>query len=422
MGGGFPAAAFGGRADVMALLAPEGPVYQAGHAVREPGRHRGRAGHPAAAATTRSTPGSSETARAIADAASAELTRAGVPHRVQWAGSMFSVFFRDGEVRNYDDARDQDTAAYAQVLPRHAEPRASTCRRAPSRRGSSAAPTTPRRSTGSLLRCPPPPPLPRRLRLRRRPPDGLIRSSPDPARTRTDASTGSFATMRAMTTPDRPAEGAPRTVVHLLRHGEVDNPERILYGRLPHYRLSELGRRMATMAADHLADHDITLVVASPLQRAQETAAPVARPARSADRDRRAGSSRRGASSRAWPSPAARACSATHGCTRRCVNPAQALVGRALHAEMAARDGRRRRRRPAAGPRATRRSSSPTRRRSGSTGSSSRGGASSTTRARRQCALASLTSLTYLGEDLLSISYSEPAAPLVALAQPGAGA
>ncbi|MCS6711313.1 histidine phosphatase family protein [Brachybacterium sp. EF45031] len=66
------------------------------------------------------------------------------------------------------------------------------------------------------------------------------------------------------------------TTVHLVRHGEVHNPEKILYGRLPGYRLSERGRQMAQMAADHLADRDVVLVRASPLLRAQQTAAPIA--------------------------------------------------------------------------------------------------------------------------------------------------
>ncbi|QWF79882.1 histidine phosphatase family protein [Amycolatopsis sp. CA-230715] len=66
------------------------------------------------------------------------------------------------------------------------------------------------------------------------------------------------------------------TVVHLLRHGEVHNPEKVLYGRLPGYRLSERGQRQALTVAEALAGHDIAHVVASPLQRAQETAAPIA--------------------------------------------------------------------------------------------------------------------------------------------------
>ena len=66
------------------------------------------------------------------------------------------------------------------------------------------------------------------------------------------------------------------TVVHLLRHGKVHNPGNILYGRLPGYRLAASGRAMAAGVADHLADADITYLAASSLQRAQETAAPLA--------------------------------------------------------------------------------------------------------------------------------------------------
>lgn len=67
-----------------------------------------------------------------------------------------------------------------------------------------------------------------------------------------------------------------RTTVHLLRHGEVHNPEGVLYGRLPGFRLSENGRHQAEIVAKSLVDADLGAVVASPLQRAQETAAPVA--------------------------------------------------------------------------------------------------------------------------------------------------
>ena len=67
-----------------------------------------------------------------------------------------------------------------------------------------------------------------------------------------------------------------RTVVHLLRHGEVHNPTGILYGRIPGFRLSERGQKQALTVAEHLADHDIVHVVASPLDRAQQTAAPIA--------------------------------------------------------------------------------------------------------------------------------------------------
>lgn len=67
-----------------------------------------------------------------------------------------------------------------------------------------------------------------------------------------------------------------RTTVHLLRHGEVHNPGGILYGRLPGFRLSEDGLQMARDAAKALTGRDVTEVVASPLQRAQETAEPIA--------------------------------------------------------------------------------------------------------------------------------------------------
>ncbi len=67
-----------------------------------------------------------------------------------------------------------------------------------------------------------------------------------------------------------------KTIVHLMRHGEVHNPDGILYGRLPGFRLSDTGRTQAQLVGDTLADHDIAAVFASPLQRAQETATPIA--------------------------------------------------------------------------------------------------------------------------------------------------
>lgn len=91
--------------------------------------------------------------------------------------------------------------------------------------------------------------------------------------------------MNAVNTPSAEAPSAraadipgdkTRTVVHFLRHGEVHNPTGILYGRLPGFRLSVTGQAQARTVANALVDHDITHVVASPLQRAQETAAPIA--------------------------------------------------------------------------------------------------------------------------------------------------
>ncbi|HET6502575.1 MAG TPA: histidine phosphatase family protein [Amycolatopsis sp.] len=66
------------------------------------------------------------------------------------------------------------------------------------------------------------------------------------------------------------------TIVHVLRHGEVHNPDGILYGRLSGFGLSERGKRQALVVAEALSGHDIAHVVASPLQRAQETSSPIA--------------------------------------------------------------------------------------------------------------------------------------------------
>ena len=108
MGGGFPAAAFGGRADVMAHLAPAGPVYQAGTL----------SGNPVAtAAGLAQLRGCTDEVYATVDRVAAEvsglvgaaLAKEGVAHRVQTAGNMFSVFFTADEVTNYDEARRQES-------------------------------------------------------------------------------------------------------------------------------------------------------------------------------------------------------------------------------------------------------------------------------------------------------------------------
>jgi broad specificity phosphatase PhoE len=70
--------------------------------------------------------------------------------------------------------------------------------------------------------------------------------------------------------------GQNRTIVHLVRHGEVDNPAGLLYGRLPDYHLSDLGREMAERVAEHFGERDVVHLRSSPLERAQETAAPMA--------------------------------------------------------------------------------------------------------------------------------------------------
>lgn len=111
MGGGFPAAAFGGRADVMAQLAPAGPVYQAGTLSGNPaataaGLTQLRLLDDAAYARL------AEVSREVRELAGQALAKEGVPHRVQTAGTMFSVFFTDAEVTDYAAARAQNTHQY----------------------------------------------------------------------------------------------------------------------------------------------------------------------------------------------------------------------------------------------------------------------------------------------------------------------
>ncbi|MEU6719486.1 glutamate-1-semialdehyde 2,1-aminomutase [Nonomuraea sp. NPDC046802] len=111
MGGGMPTAAFGGRADVMAFLAPEGPVYQAGTLSGNPLACAG------GLATLRALDAAAyervdAAALAVGRAAAEALTAAGVPHRLQRAGNLFSIFFTDAEVTNFDEAKSQNTAAF----------------------------------------------------------------------------------------------------------------------------------------------------------------------------------------------------------------------------------------------------------------------------------------------------------------------
>ena len=65
-------------------------------------------------------------------------------------------------------------------------------------------------------------------------------------------------------------------VVHLVRHGQVHNPDGVLYGRADGFGLSDLGQRMAERLGDHFAAAPLVHLVSSPLQRAQETIAPIA--------------------------------------------------------------------------------------------------------------------------------------------------
>lgn len=212
---------------------------------------------------------------------------------------------------------------------------------------------------------------------------------------------------------------ADRTVVHLMRHGEVHNPQRVLYGRLPGYHLSDLGRQMAETVARHLADHDVVRVVASSLERAQETAAAVAAPHDLAvatdDRVIEAGNSFEGKTfgigdgvlrqPRYWPR-------LVNPFTPSWGEPYEQIAARMLAAIDDARALARGHevvvvshqlpvwtvrnrlvgRRLWHDPR------------------------------RRECSLASLTALTYVGDELDSVTYSEPASALLPTAKRQAGA
>lgn len=212
---------------------------------------------------------------------------------------------------------------------------------------------------------------------------------------------------------------ADRTVVHLMRHGEVHNPQQVLYGRLLGYHLSDLGRQMAETVARHLADHDVVRVVASSLERAQETAAAVAAPHDLAvatdDRVIEAGNSFEGKTfgigdgvlrqPRYWPR-------LVNPFTPSWGEPYEQIAARMLAAIDDARALARGHevvvvshqlpvwtvrnrlvgRRLWHDPR------------------------------RRECSLASLTALTYVGDELDSVTYSEPASALLPTAKRQAGA
>jgi glutamate-1-semialdehyde 2,1-aminomutase len=111
MGGGLPAAAFGGRADLMSQISPAGPVYQAGTL----------SGNPLAVAAGLATLRACDagvyrtldaTAAELQRMATEALTKAGVPHYVSAPSNLFSVFFSEGPVRNFTEAKAQDTEAY----------------------------------------------------------------------------------------------------------------------------------------------------------------------------------------------------------------------------------------------------------------------------------------------------------------------
>jgi glutamate-1-semialdehyde 2,1-aminomutase len=112
IGGGYPVAAVAGPARIMDLLAPIGSVYQAGTL----------SGNPVATAAGLATlelcdenlyATLNKRAREVGEVVSTALSQEGVPHRLQNAGNLFSIFFADKEVRTFADAQSQDTKAFA---------------------------------------------------------------------------------------------------------------------------------------------------------------------------------------------------------------------------------------------------------------------------------------------------------------------
>ena len=209
-----------------------------------------------------------------------------------------------------------------------------------------------------------------------------------------------------------------RTLVHVVRHGEVHNPGRVLYGRLPGYRLSDLGEQMAQRVADALGDRDIVHLVASPLERAQQTAAPLGAAlgleVGSDDRLLEAGNSFEGSTvgsdprqllrwehlrrlsnptrpswGEAYAEIEARMLAAVHDAGRAARGHEAVLVSHQLPIETLRRsiEGRRLWHNPR----------------------------------QRQCTLASVTTITLLDDEPVQLDYAEPARDLLTVAAPGAG-
>lgn len=213
-----------------------------------------------------------------------------------------------------------------------------------------------------------------------------------------------------MSLPENGTTGDELTVVHLLRHGEVDNPSGVLYGRLPGYHLSGLGLEMAQRIAEHLADADITHLVSSPLERAQETAAPAAKvlglPVSLDDRLIEAGNFFEGKTFGVGDGALYKPSVWLH--LRNPFRPSwgepyQEIAVRMLAAVASARDAARGHEALCVShqlPVWTARSAATGRRLWHDP-------------RKRQCALASLTSFAYRGDELVSLSYEQPARDLV---------
>ena len=209
------------------------------------------------------------------------------------------------------------------------------------------------------------------------------------------------------------------TVVHLVRHGEVYNPGGVLYGRMPGFHLSDLGRQMAVQTSAWLAERDVTHLVSSPLERAQETIEPLAEtlhlPVTIDERVIEAGNDFEGLTvgkkpaqllkprywsklvnptKPSWGEPyaeiAARMQAAVHDARDAALGHEAAIVSHQLPVWIAREsfEGNRLWHDPR----------------------------------KRQCSLASVTSVTFRGDFLISVGYAEPSADLLASSTGGIGA
>ena len=116
MGGGFPCAAFGGRRDIMERLAPVGPVYQAGTLSGNPVAMAAGIAALDLARRFDPYPGLEQTADQLTASLAGTFASKGIPATINRAGSLFSVFFTDGPVRNFDEAKGADHERYARLF------------------------------------------------------------------------------------------------------------------------------------------------------------------------------------------------------------------------------------------------------------------------------------------------------------------
>jgi glutamate-1-semialdehyde 2,1-aminomutase len=116
MGGGFPCAAFGGSRDLMEMLSPLGPVYQAGTLSGNPVAVAAGAAALRLARERDPYPALVSAAERLCDGLASAFERAGIEHTINRAGSMFSVFFSPGPIRRFADAAASDHARYARFF------------------------------------------------------------------------------------------------------------------------------------------------------------------------------------------------------------------------------------------------------------------------------------------------------------------